>query len=315
MNQSNERYSIILLTFNEEQNLPDCLRSMAQLNAPIFAVDSFSTDHTLDILEANKIPYLQHTFENYACQRNWAQANSPYDTNWVFHLDAGERMTPELVQWLNEDFDPDSSVDGYMFSRRTMFFGKWIKYGGHYPNYHLRLYHTSKGHCENKVYDQHFIVEGNKEVVPAGIDIIDTVTDTIRNFTVSHARWAQLEAAEILSATKEKGEVQVRFFGSPIERRRWLKNNVFQKTPLFLRSFFYFFYRYFLRFGFLDGKLGLVFHLLQGFWFRFLIDAIVLELSLKPESSIPVTEDHEKKPDHYILKDSSMMRKHDSVLE
>jgi len=270
---------------------------MEQLDAPVFAVDSYSTDRTLGILEAHGVPILQHPFENYAHQRNWAQANIPYDVRWVFHLDAGERMTPELVHWLNASFDPHSEVDGYMFSRRTMFFGKWIKYGGHYPNYHLRLYRANKGHCENKVYDQHFIVEGNKQVVAAGIDIIDTVTDTIQNFTVSHARWAQLEAAEIMSSKKAKGEVQVRFFGSPIERRRWLKNNLFQKTPLFLRSFLYFFYRYFIRLGFLDGKLGLTFHLLQGFWFRFLVDAMVLEktisISSKPKKSAVSGDQHD----------------------
>lgn len=297
-------FSIILLTYNEEHNLPDCLKSMEQLEAPIFAVDSFSTDHTLDILEAHKVPYLQHPFENYAAQRNLAQANVPYNVQWVFHLDAGERMTPELVRWLNTSFDPKSEIDGYMFSRRTIFFGKWIKYGGHYPNYHMRLYRIDKGHCENKVYDQHFIVNGNKKAIPAGIDIIDTVTDTIRNFTVSHARWAQLESDEIISNKKMKGEVQASFFGSPIERRRWLKNNLFQKTPIFLRSFLYFSYRYFLRLGFLDGKLGLAFHLLQGFWFRFLIDSMVLERTVIDRTKLETRNLPEKQKD-YLLEDIS----------
>ncbi|MEK6481643.1 glycosyltransferase family 2 protein [Catalinimonas sp. 4WD22] len=270
--------TIILLTYNEEENLPDCLNSMSELNAPIFAVDSYSTDRTLEILETHAIPFLQHPFENYACQRNWAQINSPFDTEWVFHLDAGERMTPELVSWLNQKFDPNADVDGFMFSRRTLFFGKWIKHGGHYPNFHLRLFRKTKGYCENKVYDQHFIVDGNKRVVPAGFDIIDTVTDTLKNFTVNHARWAQLEADEIVANKKMKGEVKASFFGSPIERRRWLKNNIFQRAPIFVRSFSYFIYRYFIKLGFLDGKWGLVFHLLQGFWFRFLVDSMVLEL-------------------------------------
>jgi len=270
--------TIILLTYNEEQNIQDCLYSLSQLNAPVFAVDSYSTDSTLDILDKYGIPYSQHPFENYASQRNFAQENCPFDTEWVFHLDAGERMTAELVEWLNHKFDPEADINGYMFSRRTMFFGKWIKHGGHYPNFHLRLYRKTKGHCENKVYDQHFIVEGETKLVPAGIDIIDTVTDTIKNFTLGHARWAEFEANEIIASTKMKGEVRVRFFGSPIERRRWLKNNIFQKTPLFVRSFSYFIYRYFFRLGFLDGKWGLAFHLLQGFWFRFLIDCMVLEI-------------------------------------
>jgi glycosyltransferase involved in cell wall biosynthesis len=274
-------FTIIILTYNEENNLPECLESIAQVDAPIFVVDSFSKDRTLDLLEQHQIVYQQHAFENYSRQRNWAQANNPFNTEWVLHLDAGERFTPELVQWLNREFNPATTVDGYMFSRRTMFFGKWIRYGGHYPNYHLRLYRTTKGKCEDKVYDQHFVVSGHTEVVKAGIDIIDTVTDTLQNFTVGHARWAAFEANELLTATQEKGDVKARLTGTPIERRRWFKNNVFQKTPLFMRSFLYFFYRYFFKLGFLDGKMGLVFHLLQGFWFRFLIDAMVLEFKTK----------------------------------
>ncbi|MCB0640997.1 MAG: hypothetical protein KDC44_05130, partial [Phaeodactylibacter sp.] len=129
-----------------------------------------------------------------------------------------------------------------------------------------------------KVYDQHFVVDGKKEAVKAGVDIIDTVTDTLLNFTRGHAKWALFEAIEIVSKAQEKGDVQARFFGNPIERRRWLKNNIFQKTPLFLRALLYFLYRYFIRLGFLDGKMGLVFHFLQGGWFRFLVDANVLEL-------------------------------------
>lgn len=277
----NARFTIIILSFNEEANLPLCLDSLNGVEAPIFVVDSGSKDRTLEIIEQRGLVYKQHPFENYSRQRNWAQANNPYNTEWVFHLDAGERFTPELVQWLNNNFDPIRAVDGYMFSRRTMFLGKWIRYGGHYPNYHLRLYRTTKGKCEDKVYDQHFVVDGVTEVVKAGTDIIDTVTDTLQNFTIGHARWAAFEAGEIISATTEKGDVKANLFGTPIERRRWFKSKVFQKSPLFMRSFLYFFYRYFFKLGFLDGKMGLVFHLLQGFWFRFLIDAMVLESKTK----------------------------------
>jgi glycosyltransferase involved in cell wall biosynthesis len=274
-------FTIILLTFNEEENLPICLQSLSGIKAPIFIVDSYSTDQTVSIIKSHRISYLQHHFENYSRQRNWAQANNPYQTNWVFHLDAGERFTPELVYWLNNHFVSSGNIDGYMFSRRTVFFGKWIRYGGHYPNYHLRLFKTSKGKCENKVYDQHFVLNGHLEVVKKGTDIIDTVTDSLQNFTIGHARWAGFEANEILNSASQKGDVKVNLFGTPIERRRWFKNNIFQKTPLFIRSFLYFFYRYFIKLGFLDGKRGLVFHLLQGFWFRFLVDAMVLELKLR----------------------------------
>ncbi|UZR95492.1 glycosyltransferase family 2 protein [Chondrinema litorale] len=276
--------TIILLTYNEEANLPACLESLKGLNYPIFAVDSFSTDKTLSILESQQIKYVQHSFDNYSLQRNWAQENNPFETKWVFHLDAGERLTPELVNWLNSKFDPNTDIEGYMFSRRTIFLGKWIKYGGHYPNFHLRLYQANKGKCEEKVYDQHFVVNGKKEIIKTGIDIIDTVTDTLLNFTTGHARWAVFEALEIVSSQKDTGDVKAKLFGNPIERRRWLKQNLFERSPLFVRSFLYFFYRFIIKMGFLDGTIGLVFHLLQGFWFRFLIDAIILEIKTKVSS-------------------------------
>lgn len=270
--------SIIILTYNEQQNLPSCLDSLQKLNIPIFVVDSYSTDNTLEILKKRQINFVQHPFDNYAQQRNWAQANCPFDTEWVLHLDAGERATKELINWIHSSFDPNTSVDGYMFSRRTYFLGKWIRWGGHYPNYHLRLYRKNKGRCEAKAYDQHFIVKGKTEKLPAGIDMIDEVTDTIHNFTTAHNKWALFEAIETVAKVIEKGEIAPRLLGTPIQRKRWLKNNVFQKAPLFVRSMAYFCYRYFIRLGFLDGPRGLVFHFLQGFWFRFLIDANVLEI-------------------------------------
>lgn len=276
--------AIIILTYNEENNLPDLLDSLAAIDAPVFVVDSYSSDGTLDLLKKRSVQYIQHPFENYSRQRNWAQANCPFDTEWVLHLDAGERVTPELAAWLNHDFKPNGVIDGYMFSRRTFFLGRWIKYGGHYPNYHLRLYRKNKGRCEDKAYDQHFVVDGPTKALPAGMDIIDTVTDTLSHFIQSHTRWALFEAIETVTQTQERGEVKASPFGRPIERQRWLKSRIFQRSPLFLRAFLYLFYRYFFRLGFLDGKEGLVFHVLQGFWFRFLVDANVLELRLALKS-------------------------------
>jgi len=270
--------TIVILTFNEEKNIKACLDSLANLDAPIFAVDSYSTDQTLSIYEEYNIPFVQHPFENYSAQRNWAQSNIPWPSEWVFHLDAGERLTPELVEWINQSFNPSAKVNGYMFSRRTMFMGKWIRYGAHYPNYHLRLYRKTKGKCEDKVYDQHFVVDGEKTVISSGIDIIDTVCDNLKDFMSSHLRWAVFEAVEVVYEAQSKGDVKPSILGNPIERKRWLKNNIFQKVPKFYRSIFYFFYRYFLRLGFLDGTAGFIFHFLQGLWFRMIVDSMVYEI-------------------------------------
>ncbi len=273
--------TIIILTFNEEDNLPACLDSIKDIRANRFVVDSYSTDSTLDILEAWNIPYVQRPFRNYSAQRNWAQANYPFQSEWVLHLDAGECATPQFVDWINNEFNPnDTSIDGYLIARRAIFMGRWIKYGGYHPIYQLRLTRKGTASCEAKAYDQHFISTGNVQTTPKDADLEDGVMSNIRDFTVKHARWAVYEAAEtIYKANKEEnGTLKANLFGNPIERRRWFKRNVFQQTPLFVRSVFYFIYRYFFKLGFLDGKEGLVFHGLQGFWFRFLIDTVIMEI-------------------------------------
>jgi glycosyltransferase involved in cell wall biosynthesis len=275
--------TLIILTYNEEKNIAECIDSCKELDLNIFVVDSFSSDNTLQILKNHNIVFVQHPFDNYSHQRNWAQQNNPFKTEWVFHLDAGERFTPELIKWLKTAFNPtDASADGYMFSRRTMIFGKELRFGGQYPNFHLRLFRGSKGKCEDKLYDQHFIVNGPIKAVKKRVDIIDTVLESWNSFIAAHNRWALLEAIDIMKRNyRNTGEVELRFLGTPIERRRWLKNNLFQKTPLFLRAILYFLYRYFIRFGFLDGKTGLTFYFMQSFWFRFLIDANLLEIRSK----------------------------------
>lgn len=271
--------TIIVLTFNEEANITNCLNSFAGVSAPIFVVDSGSTDKTLDLLAERDVTVVQHPFSNYAAQRNWAQANVPWATEWVLHLDAGEVCLPAFTQWLQTGFDPSATtVDGYLVARRAVFMGKWIRYGGYHPIYHLRLFRRHLGRCEAKVYDQHFVCNGKTTTVPRGADLADGVMANLREFTVTHARWAVFEAIEALRSEVQSGEVSAKFFGSPIERRRWMKINVFERVPILMRSILYFFDRYFVKLGILDGVRGLIFHSLQGLWFRFLVDSIIYEV-------------------------------------
>lgn len=270
------KLTIILLTFNEEKNIHDCIDSLNGIPADIFVVDSYSTDKTIDILNERGIAYQQHSFGNYSLQRNWAQDHDPFGNPWVLHLDADERLTPELRDWIINDFPSYTDTDAFIFSRRAVFLGKWIRFGGHYPNYHLRLFKKECGRCEDKAYDQHFVSTGKSEII-RGKDIINVLSDNLGSFIERHNKWSLMEAVEILKQQKS-GEVRSKLVGNPIERKRWLKNNLFEGLPLFIRSIFYFIYRYFFRLGFLDGKRGLVFHVLQGFWFRFLVDAKVYEI-------------------------------------
>jgi glycosyltransferase involved in cell wall biosynthesis len=269
--------SIIVLTFNEEANLPACLASVRSLDADLFVVDSGSTDRTCDIAREAGATVASHPFEHYAAQRNWAQQTLPLATDWVMHLDADERLTPELAAEIAVLMQaPPADVDGFIFRKRTHFMGRWIKHGGHYPSFHLRLFRRDRGRCEDRLYDQHYVVPGATRILTH--DYIDVLTSDISQWSLRHVRWADLEAREALAVGTAVGQVQSRALGNPIERRRWLRNDVYGQGPLFLRAFLYWGYRYFLRLGFLDGREGLIFHFLQGCWFRFLVDTRLYEL-------------------------------------
>jgi len=294
--------TVIVLTLNEEANLPACLRSLTGLDCEVFVVDSGSTDQTLEIAAANGAQVFDHPFKNYAAQRNWAQGNLPIRSDWLLHLDADERLTPDLVEEIREVLgikreegrarsreqgaagreqrsevgDQRSEagdligIDGFLLRKRTIFMGKWISHGGHYPSYHLRLFRKGKGSCEERLYDQHFIVTG--KIAKLNNDYVDVLCSNIDTWIARHTRWAELEAKQLLMSANGGSQVRPALFGNPIERRRWLRTGLYGRSPLYLRALFYWLYRYFLRLGFLDGKEGFIFHFLQGFWFRLLVD-------------------------------------------
>ncbi|MBM4406828.1 MAG: glycosyltransferase family 2 protein [Chloroflexi bacterium] len=270
------KLTVIILTLNEEVNLPLCLQSIRGLTADVFVLDSGSTDRTVEIAKAAGAVVAAHPFENYGAQRNWAQQHMPKSTEWVLHLDADERLTPELVTEINSLMtDPPPQVNGFLLRKRTYFMGKWMRHGGHYPSYHLRLLRPAHGRCENRLYDQHFVVDG--AVKRLHHDYIDVVASDLTTWTLRHVRWAGMEAQELEQERSGKDQVQPKMLGNPVQRRRWLRVSLYGNAPLFLRAWLYWFYRYFVRLGFLDGREGLIFHFLQGCWFRFQVDSRIYE--------------------------------------
>ena len=266
--------SVLILTYYEEKNIEECLRSIYDWAGEIFIVDSFSTDKTIEIAQSYTDKIYQHPFENFAQQRNWAQENLSLKNEWVFHLDADERVSPELNSELKKIFSSKFEADGFMVSRKTIFRGKWIRFGGHYPVYHLRIFKRNKGKSEERLYDQNYIVKG--KILKMKGDIINIINPDLKLWKANHIKWAYLEAQEILG--NKNRIMNIRLEGNPIERRNWVRYKIYYKMPLFLRPFIYFLYRYILRLGFLDGKQGLIFHFWQGFWYRFLVDIKTYEL-------------------------------------
>jgi len=192
-----------------------------------------------------------------------------------------------------------NGIDGFLLCKRTIFLDRWIKHGGHYPSYHLRLFRRAKGFCEEKLYDQHFVVDG--KIGQLQNDYLDVVCADLDIWLQRHIRWAELEARQSLSNDRGGVTVRPKALGNPIERKRWLRNQVYDRAPLFLRGLGYWFYRYFFRLGFLDGKEGFIFHFLQGLWFRLLVDIKLAQLR-KTEASNQNSAIPNHKPDTEYLR-------------
>jgi glycosyltransferase involved in cell wall biosynthesis len=268
------KISAIILTFNSESVIDATLKSVRDIADKIFVVDSNSTDKTVEIATFYGSHIVQRPFENYSAQRNWAIDNLPLEHDWEFHLDADERLTEELVQEIkNLKAGPPSEIDGFYISRLVYFLGQPIRHGGMYPIWHMRLFRHGCGRCEARLYDQHFILDGRASRLRNYM--IDDQRNSITEWTNRHNRWADAEMRELLLQPKP-GVIAPRITGSPVEKKRALRGFYYQ-IPIFIRPFLLFIYRYLFRFGFLDGKKGLIFFVLQTFWFRFLIDAKMYE--------------------------------------
>ena len=274
--------SVIVLTFNAEATLDATLTSARQVSDDIHVVDSGSTDGTPAIAERHGAQVVSHPFENYGRQRNWAIDTLPLKHGWQLHLDADERLSPELsarINALRSAFPAD--IDGYFLPRLTHFLGHPIRHGGMYPIWHMRLFRNGKGRCEDRRYDQHFYVEGRTARLSQ--PMIDDIRMSLGEWTLRHARWADSEVAQ-LTAPAGGMVIGGRMGGDPVERKRALRG-AYDRAPLFARALGLFVYRYLLRGGFLDGRRGLVFFVLQTFWFRFLIDAKLYERRLAAKRS------------------------------
>jgi len=265
--------SVILLSFNSETTLGATLDSARRVSSEIFVVDSYSTDATVEVAQSRGAVVVQHKFEHYGAQRNWAIDNLPVSRSWQLHLDADEVMDTGLIAAINGL--PDDPVHaGYFVPRYVRFLGKVLRHGGMSPTWHLRLFRTGLGRCEDRKYDQHFmLLSGTSGQLPGSM--IDDIRMSLSEWTVRHNRWADGEVAE-LHSTESSGRLQPDFHGNPAQRKRFLRQK-YDQMPLFVRPFVLFAYRYFLRLGFLDGTEGLIFWVLQTFWFRFLVDAKIWE--------------------------------------
>ncbi|NEX20803.1 glycosyltransferase family 2 protein [Thiorhodococcus mannitoliphagus] len=270
----------IVLTFNEARHLRRCIASLETVATDILVVDSYSTDETLEIARACGARVVQHAWMSHAAQFNWALTQLDSDTDWVIRLDADEYLTPELIEELSDRLPViGPEIDGVYFSRRMTFQRRMIRHGGVFPVRVLRMFRYGRGRCENRWMDEHIKVEGG--VLDLDGELIDDNLNSLTWWTAKHNSYASREAIDLLNLEYEfmpRDSVASLRGGKQSGVKRWIKEEVYARFPLGFRAFVYFFYRYFLRLGFLDGKAGTAFHFLQGFWYRYLVDAKVTEV-------------------------------------
>jgi glycosyltransferase involved in cell wall biosynthesis len=264
--------TVIILTKNEARHISRAIASVRDVATRILVVDSGSEDDTVALAKAAGAEVMNRPWTTHAAQFNWALDQIAGVPGWVLRLDADEVLTPALTAEIAAGL-PD--VAGLYLRRRIWFRGQPVRYGGVFPVQVMRLFRNGAGRCEDRWMDEHIVVEGPTATLQG--ELIDDNQNPLDWWIAKHNRYASREVIDILNAR----------YGLPKQGRspqqgglkRWVKTVIYGRLPPGLRAGAYFFYRYVLRLGLLDGRQARAFHVLQGFWYRYLVDAKLAEVT------------------------------------
>lgn len=284
--------TILILTKDEELNLPHTLANVVGWAKDVMILDSGSSDDTCKIAEEMGAQVFVNPFETYAKQRNHALDHLPIETSWVMFLDADEYLLSELKAEI-AGIPSDVEADGFILKRRFYFMGRWIKHGGYYPTRLLRLFRHGKGRVVRDINEQ-FEVEGT--ILELEGDFVDHNRKSLSEWFQKHLRYAEFEAEQLFffeEAEKAggRGLPKANFFGSQSERTQWIRQKIWNPLlPPLVRPFMYYTLRYFVWGGVRDGQAGAIYHFLQGLWLQFAIDSIYLHKKWRAEETSATSE-------------------------
>ncbi len=229
-----EKMSTCIMTYNEEENIVDCINSVKEFSDEILVVDSFSTDKTVEIVKNMGARVILQKFLGYAEQRQFAINNAKY--NWIFCLDADERASKELTEKILE-LKKNNFLDyqGFYVNRRNYYMGKWIKYGGWYPEKRIRLFNRNYGRSIGVNPHDKIEMKENAKIGDLNLDIIHFPYKDLTHHLEVINRYSTIAAKEKVN----RGE-KVTFL-----------NLIFNPA-------FKFFKAYILKKGFLMGKMGFI---------------------------------------------------------
>lgn len=256
--------SVLICTRNEERNLPGCLESVSWAG-DVVVFDSLSEDDTLNIARRLGARVVQRPFDNFSAHKNWALEHVDFAHDWVLIVDADERVTPPLAREIAAAVTRPGEICGYYLPRQNYFCGKWIRHGGWYPNYNLRLLKRGRGRYEDRIVHEHVLLDG-----PVGYlknPLIHHDFKGMERYFERHNVYSSLEAVEAWRAMASPklianlpGKLKARGPG----RRRFLKNLAYRYLPG--RALFKFIWMYLIKLGFLDGRMGFRYCLLHTFY-------------------------------------------------
>lgn len=268
--------SAYIITLNEERHIRRAIENARKYSKEIYVLDSYSTDKTCEIAESMGAHIYKRKFTYHADQLNWGLRNIPFKTEWIWRQDADEYLTDELIAEIDRVL-PTIGKDVNAFTAPCLrkFMGRYIRHGI-IPLVLLRLFRRGHAQWEDRRMDEHIYVTDGR-IAKLICPFFDDSLMTLFEWTQKHNGYSTKEAFDLLCTEYglwEQSDVVNSGEHSVAIRKKKMK---YARLPLFWRSFALFVYRYFFRFGFLDGKEGFLWHFLQGFWYRTLADAKVYE--------------------------------------
>ncbi|NGP17863.1 glycosyltransferase family 2 protein [Devosia aurantiaca] len=273
--------AVIILTLNEAEHVARAIQSIIPFASSIYVVDSGSTDGTVELARESGAQVVDHPFVNQAKQFQWALDHLYIAEDWVLRLDADEIIETDLAERIGRELPAlPAEVTGVTFDRKHIFMGRWIRHGGRYPLTMLRLFRRGCGRIEQRWMDEHIVVDAGRVVHFAG-GFADHNLKDLTAFTDKHNRYATREAADVLlqrfGLRPEDRAMHHGGTSRQAQLTRWIKERFYNRLPFAVSATGYFLLRYVGQGGFLDGREGLIYHFLQGYWYRFLVGAKVLE--------------------------------------
>lgn len=267
----------IVLTKNEELNIADCLKSIKPLAKRIVVVDSFSNDRTVEIAKEFGADVYQHEFINYSKQFLYGLNETAIDTKWVLRIDADERLTDASraeVEALCEA-NMDTDVNGIILRFEVTFLGKKLRHGGIYPFRKLLVFKRGIGTIEERYMDEHIVISEGRTVEVKNDSEHHDFKD-LAYFIQKHNWYSSREVLDYIQNTELQNE-DGKELNHKAGVKRWIKFHIYYKLPMGMRAHLYYWYRYYIKLGFLDGKEGKIYAFMQAYWYRYLVDAKIYE--------------------------------------